>query len=131
MAILTDDMRRLVNEQRLGFVATVNIDGTPNLAPKGSTRVWDRDHIIFADIGAPDTVASLHRNPAMEICVFDDAAKQGWRFKGVAIVLSEGALFHQIRNSYAQGDASPDFPHIVLMTVEDAVPLSEPTRPGA
>ena len=39
MGILTDHMKRLVNEQQLGFHATVCPDGSPNLSPKGSTRV--------------------------------------------------------------------------------------------
>ncbi len=57
MGILTEDMKRVVSEQRLGFVATVCPDGTPNLSPKGTTAVWDDDHIVFADIRSPATVA--------------------------------------------------------------------------
>ena len=30
MGILTDDMKRVIDEQKLGFVATVNDDATPN-----------------------------------------------------------------------------------------------------
>jgi predicted pyridoxine 5'-phosphate oxidase superfamily flavin-nucleotide-binding protein len=41
MGILTADMRRVVEQQRLGFVATVCPDGTPNLSPKGTTAGWD------------------------------------------------------------------------------------------
>ena len=48
MAILTSDMKRVVEEQRLGFVATVCADGTPNLSPKGTTAVWDDEHLVFA-----------------------------------------------------------------------------------
>jgi hypothetical protein len=36
---LTDDMRRVVREQSLGFVATVRPDGTPALSPKGTTSL--------------------------------------------------------------------------------------------
>src|SRR6266853_4809673 len=50
MGILTDDMKRIVREQRLGYIATVCPDGTPNLSPKGTTAVWDDDHLVFADI---------------------------------------------------------------------------------
>ncbi|MGA7633954.1 MAG: pyridoxamine 5'-phosphate oxidase family protein [Terriglobales bacterium] len=39
MGILTEDIKRLVSEQRLGFVAIVCPDGTPNLSPKGTTAV--------------------------------------------------------------------------------------------
>ena len=52
MGILTEDMKRLVSEQRLGFVATVCPDGTPNLSPKGTTAVWDDDHMSLL-ISAP------------------------------------------------------------------------------
>jgi predicted pyridoxine 5'-phosphate oxidase superfamily flavin-nucleotide-binding protein len=41
MGILTDDMRWMVDEQQLGFIATVCPDGTPNLSPKGTTAAWD------------------------------------------------------------------------------------------
>ena len=44
---LDDDMRRVVTEQSLGFVATVCPDGTPNLSPKGTTIVWDDEHLAF------------------------------------------------------------------------------------
>ena len=52
MGILTEDMKRVV-EAELGFIATVCPDGTPNLSPKGTTAVWDDDHLVFADIGRP------------------------------------------------------------------------------
>jgi predicted pyridoxine 5'-phosphate oxidase superfamily flavin-nucleotide-binding protein len=53
VGILTEDMKRVVNEQRLGFVATVCPDGTPNLSPKGTTAVWDDDHIVFCGYPFP------------------------------------------------------------------------------
>jgi len=49
-------MKRVVEEQRLGFVATVCPDGTPNLSPKGTTAVWDDDHLVFANIRSPGMV---------------------------------------------------------------------------
>jgi uncharacterized protein len=69
--LLTDDMRRIVTEQRLGFVATVCPDGTPNLSPKGTVAVWDDRHPIFADLRSPQTIRNLRRNPAVEINVVD------------------------------------------------------------
>jgi predicted pyridoxine 5'-phosphate oxidase superfamily flavin-nucleotide-binding protein len=61
---LTDDMKRIVLEQRLGYAATVCADGTPNLSPKGTTTVFDDEHLMFADIHSPGTVRNLRRNPA-------------------------------------------------------------------
>lgn len=58
--MLTDDMKRVVEEQRLGFVATVCPDGTPNLSPKGTTAVWDDDRLDRRR-GPAALATSLHR----------------------------------------------------------------------
>ena len=55
MPKLTDEMKQLVERQRLGFVATVCPNGMPNLSPKGTVCVLDDDHLIFADIRSPAT----------------------------------------------------------------------------
>ena len=100
MGILTDDMRRVIEEQRLGFIATVCPDGTPNLSPNGTTTVWDDDHLVFADICSPNTVENLHHNPAAEINVVDPTARVGYRFKGTATVLTDGPRFEAILGFY-------------------------------
>jgi uncharacterized protein len=104
--VLTEDMQRLVREQRLGYVATVCPDGTPNLSPKGTTRVWDDDHLVFADICSPGTIANLMHHPVTEINVVDPTTRKGYRFKGTAEVITEGALFEQILASYETGRGS-------------------------
>jgi len=83
---LTADMQRVVLEQKLGFVATVSVDGTPNLSPKGTTTVFDDEHLVFADVASPNTVANIRANPQVEINVVDPIVRKGYRFKGVAAV---------------------------------------------
>jgi len=48
MGLLSQDVRDFVNRTKLGFIATVCPDGTPNLSPKGTTIAWDEDHLAFA-----------------------------------------------------------------------------------
>jgi uncharacterized protein len=91
MGVLTEDMQRLVSEQRLGFHATVDPDGTPNLSPKGTTAVWDDDHLFFADIRSPGTIANLRRGSAIEVNVVDPFVRKGYRFKGTAVVHERGS----------------------------------------
>jgi uncharacterized protein len=129
MGILTDDMQRVVREQRLAYVATVNPDGTPNLSPKGTTTVWDDDHLIFADIRSPGTVANLRRNPAVEVNVVDWFTRKGYRFSGTATVHTEGPLFEQALALYGQrgpSDAPRRINAIVLIAVTRARPLISP-----
>jgi predicted pyridoxine 5'-phosphate oxidase superfamily flavin-nucleotide-binding protein len=126
MGILTDDMKRVLREQRLGFIATVCPDGTPNLSPKGTTAVWDDDHLMFVDIRSPGTVANLTLNPAVEINVVDQVSRTGYRFKGTAQVLESGPLFAQVVAERRRRGALSAVRSVVLVRVERALPLTSP-----
>jgi predicted pyridoxine 5'-phosphate oxidase superfamily flavin-nucleotide-binding protein len=132
VGILTDEMKRVVREQRLGFVATVCPDGTPNLSPKGTTTVWDDDHLLFADIRSPVTIANLQQNPAVEINVVDVVRRKGFRFKGTATVVTEGPRFQELLSVYqgsggsVQDSARAMIRRLVLVRVERALPLTSP-----
>jgi predicted pyridoxine 5'-phosphate oxidase superfamily flavin-nucleotide-binding protein len=126
MGILTDDMRRVLDEQQLGFIATVTRDGKPNLSPKGTTAAWDDDHLVFADICSPNTVLNLRSNPAIEINVVDPIMRKGYRFKGVATVLSDGRLHDEIVGFYRKRGSVNPFRHVVLVKVEQAAALVSP-----
>jgi uncharacterized protein len=83
MAILTTEIKEFVRQQKLGYVATVCPDGTPNLSPKGTTTVWDNEHLVFADIHSPGTINNLLVNPSVEINIVDIFIRKGYRFKGI------------------------------------------------
>jgi uncharacterized protein len=128
VGILTEDMKRAVDTQ-LGFIATVCPDGTPNLSPKGTTAVWDDDHLVFAHIHSPGTVANLRANPNIEINVVDQLVRKGYRFKGIAVVDTDGDVFERgIRFYEARGTpkARERIRAIVIVTVERALPVTSP-----
>jgi predicted pyridoxine 5'-phosphate oxidase superfamily flavin-nucleotide-binding protein len=125
--LLTADMKRVVEEQRLGFVATVRPDGTPNLSPKGTTAVWDDDHLVFANIRSPGTVANLRQNANVEVNVVDPFLRKGYRFRGVASVLEAGALYDQAIRFYRErGSRVSAIREIVMVRVQSAQPIDSP-----
>ena len=129
MGILTDDMKRLVNEQQLGFCATVCPDGSPNLSPKGSTRVWDDGHLFFADICSPQTIANLRAGSLMEINVVDLFVRKGYRFKGRAVIYEPGAIefAEGVGRMRAGGSKLAErVKAIVVIEVQHAEPLISP-----
>ena len=127
MARLDVDMRRVVDEQRLGFVATVNADGTPNLSPKGTVTVLDDEHLVFADIRSPRTVANLRKRPAVEVNVVDPFARKGYRFRGTATVVEGGPRFDALVAFYrARGSTSP-FEAVVVIRLERAEAVLSPS----
>ena len=124
--MLTEDMKRIVREERFGFVATVCPDGTPNLSPKGTTTAWDNHHLAFADIDSSQTIANLRLNPVTEINVVDSLIRKGYRFKGTATILTEGSLFEQILDYYKMRGMTMHIRSIVLVKVEYAAALISP-----
>jgi uncharacterized protein len=100
MPVLTEEMKRVVREQRLGYVATVSPDHYPNVSPKGSVAVWDDEHLVFADIESPHTIRNLEANPHVEVNVVDPAVRKGYRFGGVAKILRSGDLYWKILEHY-------------------------------
>jgi hypothetical protein len=129
MAMLTEDMMNFVRQMRLGYVATVCPDGTPNLSPKGTLTVWDQDHLVFADLHSPGTIQNLKTNPAVEVNVVDPVLRKGYRFKGKAELIDSGDLFRQILRFYDEHglfDAPRRIHTVVLIKVELAKPVVSP-----
>jgi predicted pyridoxine 5'-phosphate oxidase superfamily flavin-nucleotide-binding protein len=126
VGILTEDMKRVVHQQRLAFVATVCADGTPNLSPKGTIAVWGDDHLVFANIRSPGTVSNLRRNPAVEVNVVDPLARKGYRFKGTAKVLEAGPVYEEVAAFFRARGVSNPFKEVVVIKVERALPVTSP-----
>ncbi len=129
MAVLTAEMQRLVNDQKLGFVATVSSEGRPNLSPKGTLAVWDEHHLIFADISSPHTVANVRRHPFVEVNVVDPFARKGFRFRGTATVIESGeewARALQFFTKMGVQRADERVRAAVVIKVEQALPLVSP-----
>jgi predicted pyridoxine 5'-phosphate oxidase superfamily flavin-nucleotide-binding protein len=126
MSLLTTEIKEFVKTQKLGYVATVCPDGTPNLSPKGTTTVWDEEHLVFLDIHSPGTVSNLLLNPAVEVNVVDIFTRKGYRFKGTAKIFSAGKLFDDVISSYGEAAKKYSIKNIVLINVERVLPLFSP-----
>ena len=126
MVIITEKIKNFVNFQKLGYVATVSADNTPNLSPKGTIIVLDESFLAFADIHSPQTVENLKRNPAIEINVVDPFSRRGYRFKGIAEIISTGDKFDKIISHYKETGVKSSIKTIVAVKIEK---LSEVLSP--
>jgi predicted pyridoxine 5'-phosphate oxidase superfamily flavin-nucleotide-binding protein len=117
--------REAVARYPLCFVASLDEDGSPNLSPKGTVRAWDADHLVFADVASPRTVANVERDDRVHVNVVDHFARRGWRFAGRARVTADPAVLDAIRAEYP-GEPYP-FERAVLVRVEEARELVSPS----
>jgi uncharacterized protein len=102
-----------------GWVATASRDGTPNLSIKGSLRVLDDEHLLFADIFSLKTRANLKENPRAAIMVYDPETRRGYAFKGSAELLEGGPVFDQTVEYIKK--AMPQLPtakYVVRVTID-------------
>jgi uncharacterized protein len=126
MGILSVEMKRVVSEQRLGYIATVNDNSMPNLSPRGTLAVWDDDTLIFADIRSPGTTRNLRHNPAVAINVVDPILRKGYRFTGVAYVHDDGDVLLRATAFYQRRGVANPIRAVVLVRVTEARPLISP-----
>ncbi len=127
MGKLTQDMKDMVDRLRLCFVATASPDGKPNLSPKGSLKVWDDDHLVFADIASPATIRNLRVNPLIEINMVDVFLRRGYRFKGRAEIIEKGPEFDFVAQDLWTREG-PQYPVncVVKVAVDRALPVLSP-----
>ena len=102
MTKLTDEAKKAIGEIHPSLLATASRTGKPNVSAKGSLRVLDDEHILFADIVSPRTVANIRENPQVAIICLDAIARKGCRIWGKGRILDSGELFDQLTAEYAE-----------------------------
>jgi len=126
MIEISDEIKNFIEQQKLGFVATVSPDGTPNVSPKGTILVWENHFVIFADIKSPQTMLNLEKNPVVEINVVDPLARRGYRLKGKSKILRDNEEFLKILKHYKEKGIKSKINAVVMVKVDT---LSEITSP--
>lgn len=104
---------------KLAWVATASREGVPNVTPKGSLKLLDEQHVLFADLFSLKTRKNLLENNQVAVTVVDQATGKGYQIKGTAEVTSSGALFEETSQQMkAMPRALPPVQHVVKIAVE-------------
>lgn len=101
MAKIPEEARTIIGSVIPAFVATASKNGKPNVSPKGSFRVLDDEHVVFAEMASPQTIANLKENPQVAVMVFDPNTWGGCRIKGKAEIIESGDLFDSFKAQFA------------------------------
>ena len=102
-----------------GWVATAAKDGTPNVSIKGSLRLLDDEHLVFADINSRKTRKNLMENPRAAVMVFEESSRRGYMIRGTTEQFANGPLYDQTAAGIKK--AMPQLPapqYVVRVTVE-------------
>lgn len=117
MATLTQEMKDMIATQQC-FVGTVNHDGTPNVAPKRSTRVLSDDSLIFSEGTGGATYENIKRGSKVSVSVVNRDILDGYRFLGNASLHEEGQLFDQAAEMAEKRGMPSPFAVVVIKITE-------------
>lgn len=104
-----------------GWVATASADGMPNIAIKGSLRMLDDEHLMFADLFSLKTQKNLSENPKVAVMVYDDQSRECYLFKGTAEAITEGPLFDQVVEGMKKLPMQLPKPHAVVRIAIESI----------
>lgn len=101
MAIeLTDEMRSALasalTDSAPVTVATAGAEGMPDIAFKGSSMVWDADHLAFWERSKGQTYRNMQENPKICLLYWNREKRQMWKFFGEAALYEAGELRDQV-----------------------------------
>ena len=104
---------------KLAWVATASRFGEPNVTPKGTLKILDQFHVLFADLFSQKTRINLLENPRVAITVVDAATATGYQIKGTAEVIGAGPLFDETQILLREAPrAMPPLQYVVRITVD-------------
>ena len=117
MAKLTEGAKKAIGEIRPSLVATASKTGKPNVSAKGSLRVLDDEHLLFADVASPRTIANIKENPQVAVICLDAASRKGCRIWGKGEIITSGEIFNKIAADMASRNMKVK--NVVKITVEE------------
>lgn len=112
MIQMTDEMKdrigKAYEEKKYCIWATTSNDGFPDISIRGSTFIFDDEHIAFWDRSLGTSTTNLETNPNLCMFYYDKDGRVGWRFYGKAAVYKEGPVREQIMNRVIKAEIDKD-----------------------
>ena len=93
MSKINAAMERLLNETSIWVLASADKNGTPNAVPIFFTKILDNGKLLLVDNFMNKTLENIQQNPGVSVSVWQD--KEGYQFKGPAVIETAGANFKQ------------------------------------
>jgi len=108
----TDEMKERINnafrDKKYCVWATASKDGVPSISFRGSTFVWDDEHLAIWERSRQSGARHMEENPQVVMLYADLAARVGWRFYGQATVFKDGAMREKIMDRTVKDELDRD-----------------------
>lgn len=126
--MLTSDILQSIDESVLCWLATVNSDGVPNVAPKQVFAAYGSNELIIANIASPTSVHNIRVNPAVCVSFVHVFKQKGYKLLGRAELLTRSHHEFEARYQPLYAIAGETFPiaSIIRVAVTAVEPIIAP-----
>jgi predicted pyridoxine 5'-phosphate oxidase superfamily flavin-nucleotide-binding protein len=125
MAVINDEMVKVLEEAGLWVLATADGEGVPNAVPIRWTKVLANDTLMLVDSFMKKSVENIASNPNVAVSAWKDST--GYQFKGTASIETSGVNFENGKKMALEGNPKLNPKGVVILRVDSIFS----TSPGA
>tara|TARA_B110000967_G_C18890089_1_gene566737 strand:- start:559 stop:1011 length:453 start_codon:yes stop_codon:yes gene_type:complete len=125
---LTKEIKDSIDRSVLCWLATISVDGVPNVSPKEIYNYFETNNIIIANIASPKTVRNIKQNENVCISFIDILVQKGFQIKGKAeIITKTNSEFSKMKKILVKmTEEKFPFETITKITIDQAQPIIAP-----
>ena len=127
MIDITDEMKKLLDnavaDRMSCLVGTASKDGRPQISPKGSVMVFDKEYLAYWERSLRSALDNVAENPHVVIYYNNTETRVRWRFYGTATVHESGPVRDEVmgRTVQAELDRDPERMGVAVMVKVDLI----------
>ena len=112
MIELTDEMKELLEtalaDRMTCLVGTASKDGRPQISPKGSVMVFDKETLAYWERSLRSALDNVAENAHVVIYYNNPGKRVRWRFYGTATVHESGPIRDEVMSRTVQAELDRD-----------------------
>lgn len=89
MYMITDEVRKYIDNSVLCWLATSNIENEPNVSPKEMFTYFGDNKLLIAHIASPASISNIKDNPKVCVSFIDIFIQKGFKIKGIAKIIDK------------------------------------------
>jgi len=127
--ILSQVIKKSIEESVLCWLATASSDNQPNVSPKEIFCHFEDEYFLVANIASPNTIKNIKANSNICVSVLDILIQKGYQLKGNAQIIEDGHQeYDKLKEPlYAMAGEKFPFNSLTKIKIESAKAILAPS----
>jgi len=127
--MLTNEVKKYIDQSVLCWLATSGKDNEPNVSPKEMFTYEGDTTLLIANIASPNTIKNIRENPIVCISFVDIFVQKGFKIKGYAELIEKDHANYASRVKILTDMFTDKFPitAVIEIAVRSVDPIHAPS----